>query len=148
VNIQKVWLSILLTTLSACSTAQTVDNLDYNIAEIKSGLVSFFRGKIAQQVGESRLLMSEPFRPRLMGDRMEPVRAEDEVRTYATVLIVGNEKPYTLEVTVYAQKRVKQTGEWVTESEHHRLAKELSQSISEYLRRNRNKNLIDHFRAF
>jgi hypothetical protein len=142
-----IWIPICLATLIGCSSHQTIEDVDVNIADIKSSLVSFFKGKISTKPSESRTLVSEPFRPRLLGGRVESLREDDEVRVYSEITIVGNEKPYSLQVVVFAQEITK-SGVWSDRGENVRLAKELSQALSEYLQKNRNKNFIDHFRAF
>ena len=82
-------------------------------------------------------------------------------RAYAKALILGDRRPYSLELTVTIQTRVDdsgfnpqnpldiQTGNFEDNSADEYLAKRIVINIREYLvKRSRNKNLIDDFRPF
>ncbi|MGE3973155.1 MAG: hypothetical protein AB7F59_01365 [Bdellovibrionales bacterium] len=147
-QVKTLWIVTLLFLFAACSTGHRIEDVDSTVSQIKSTLISFFRGNIAESRQESREMITQPFRPRIAAGRVEKSRESDELRVVARIRIIGNEKPYVLDVSAEIEERSPDGRAWASRGPDKRLAKQLSEAIQEYLQKNRNKNLIDHFRAF
>jgi len=125
---------------------QILDDLDYPLVDIRSGLNNLFDGGLREDVDNPKELTSKPFRTDLEKGKLLSVRPEDDVRATAHLRIMGNERPYSILVNVYVEQRGDR--DWESAGSDRRLAKELKEIIHAYLKKNRNKNTIDQFRAF
>lgn len=100
-------------------------------------------GSVKEQSLNGRELTSYYFNPKDF-DEDATDRAE---RAYAKVTILGSGRPYTIEVRVFREKRIK--GQYTLIGEDRKLSNELLERIREALADRRDdRNIIDDFRAF
>mgnify|MGYP007078500821 CR=1 FL=1 len=130
--------------LSGCASNAKIQNVMLPLTTLKKVVVSQMpMGSVRHQSLNGRELTSHYFSPKDF-DEDATDRAE---RAYAKIVILGAGRPYSIEVTVYREKRVK--GKYVLIGEDRRLTKELTERIQEAIAdRREDRNVIDDFRAF
>jgi hypothetical protein len=141
--------------LSGCATfdstpkyALVIKNVDWPLQELSS-LVAFELPTGLRTTSENgREFYSKYFV--LDGPKYKP--ASDAVERYtATVIVLGDSRPYDLEIFVTKEKRVlEQTGFDYAEIGHNTmLARELEYKLRQELsKRREDRNIIDDFRVF
>ncbi len=133
--------------LVGCSVAAvTSDDLDYSTADIQTAVSNVLSVGIQQVEGNDRIFESKFFRIPI-GKKAEAVRKDDIERGMARVTIQGDRRPYVLEVVVGVEEKGA-GAKWSSSGHDERLARQLADQIQEYLAKHKDKNLIDHFRAF
>ena len=144
---------LLFALLTSCSTAAVVEDLNYSTADIFKAVAEVLPGGVATMSENQRELKSRWFAVRKNGSLAEfdsPSFALEKppARYKAEVLVLGDRRPYRIEVTV-EQQRLQSGGAFAdagqSEAMSHRLAKEIRGHL---VKRQEKKNLIDDFRAF
>jgi hypothetical protein len=122
------------------------DDLDYSTLDIQKAIESVIGVGVQQAEGSERILVSKFFHVPFVG-KGEPIQKEDKVRAAARFTIIGDRRPYTVEVKTILEEK---TGnkDWTYSGHDQRLANQLAVQIQDYLSKHKEKNLIDHFRAF
>jgi hypothetical protein len=135
-----------------CSSTQTASHLEYPLNSIYSALDNVMKMGI-QRSSENRRELT--YRPFITKQDPEVKKAGFHDRGVATVLILGDGRPYTLEVSVdiergkIADKKIKTPIEYSHDHYDKDLAKKLLGKILDLLdRRQRDNNIIDDFKAF
>ncbi|HEX4925463.1 MAG TPA: hypothetical protein VFV50_15325 [Bdellovibrionales bacterium] len=137
----------LLLVVTACATGTvSTPELDYSSADIQKAIVNTLGVGLLPAEGNERIYMSNPFRVPL-GKRGEAVKNDDVVRAKAKIAVVGDRRPYVIDVTVFVDEKDDE-GRWSNAGKDERLARQLADHIQDYLARHKDKNFIDHFRAF
>lgn len=134
---------VLLTTLG-CATDTASTEAEYSLTDIQNAVFSVMKVGLTQE--DARNFVSMPFRANLRNGKIEKPKPEDQVRAVAHFNTVGNEKPYSLDVWVKLEKN--KDGVWSGNKRDLDLAQKLSKQILDYLKKGRDKNLIDDFRPF
>jgi len=141
--------------LSACSTARVVDDLNFAIADIQKAVGETLPGGIVGMSSNHRELTSAVFAVRRPSGNLAPfnslVFAKDkpEFRYKAKVLILGDRRPYTVEVGVEQERLDVKTGTYSPAGDSAAMSDRLAYEIRKYLvQRSEKKNVIDDFRAF
>jgi hypothetical protein len=138
------FLSLLI--LTACATATiTLDDLDYSTVDIQKAASTVLAVGIQPTEGNERILESKHFRVPF-SKRAERVQDDDVVRGIARIDIIGDRRPYSLDITVTIEE--KNGNVWTPAGRDKRLAKLVADQIQDYLVKHKDKNLIDHFRPF
>lgn len=131
--------------LSSCMTTRYYknDEIDFSLGEIKQ---TFF-----SMVGNPRLVSEndrELESPYFSRRKESPyVDGKSPERLYAKLYILGDRRPYTLEIHVFVEKRTGKEYEQSDESKEHseRLGLELVNRLTQMKQK---RNVIDDFRVF
>lgn len=136
-----------LLVVAACTTATvSTAELDYSSSDIQKAIVNTLGVGLQPAESSERIYTSYPFRVPL-GKRGEAVKDDDLVRATAKVAVIGDRRPYVIDVTVFVDEK-DDTGRWESVGKDQRLARQLADQIQDYLARHKDKNVIDHFRVF
>jgi hypothetical protein len=138
--------AVAMLLLVSCAVAGvTSDNLDYSLLDIQKAIGGVVPVGIQQQESE-RVFDSKYFRLPY-SKKIEPVRKDDQARGAAQFRVLGDRRPYNVEVRVITEEKDSK-GEWSDNGQDQGLARVLAVQIQDYLAKHKEKNLIDHFRAF
>lgn len=144
-------LTLVLTIQNIGCTASGVQlqNVDRSTIELKRGIVKALPVNLKFSSEDSREFISVPFVR--YGKKIKPARNELQ-RAYARILIKGDRRPYTIEVSVPVEEAttpnsVEKNFQIVGYDE--RIAKIILARLKAYLEQRRgDTNLVDDFRAF
>lgn len=146
---------ISMLALSACSTARVIDDMNYSLTDIQKAVGEIFPGGILGMSSNQRELTSAIFAVRRPSGTLTPfnslVFAKDkpEYRYKAKAIILGDRRPYSLEVGVDQERLDEKTGTYSSEGTSAAMSDRLAFEIRKYLvQRSEKKNVIDDFRAF
>ena len=143
----KYLVTLILTVVTGCAVATVSSTeLDYSTLDIQKAILTTLTVGVLPQEGNERLFISKPFRVPL-GRKLEASQESDQARAIARMGIRGDRRPYVLESSVVLEKKAK-NGAWSESGDDERLARQLTDQVQDYLVRHKDKNLIDHFRAF
>jgi hypothetical protein len=138
---------LILTVVIGCAVPTvTSREIDYSTLDIQKAILATLNIGIEPQEGIERIYHSKPFRTPA-GRKLEVLRSEDQVRAIAKITVLGDRRPYVVETSVRTEKK-EGSGKWSISGEDQRLARQLADQIQDYLVKHKDKNLIDHFRAF
>lgn len=156
-----IWLLITVS-LVGCAT-YSVDDLDYSLSDIQKAVGENLVGGVARVSSNQREFESAYFKPEQF--QQKPAKPSGEMfveRAYAKVYVLGDRRPYSLEVVVQIQEKDLSDANYSTPnwSDIHSgvfydtrkdrdLANRIGRGIHDYLvKRGRKKNLIDDFKPF
>lgn len=137
--------------IAGCSTSSiTVKNLDIPLYSIKKAIENSFPVGTASESRNGRVLRSDYYLK--LGDGYVKAKKLNR-RFYAIVKLLGDRRPYKIEVTVYKEKKVEKSGalmpEYAKIGEDKTQAKILSRNILRRLnKRLDGVNVIDEFKVF
>lgn len=155
---------IFISLALACSHAQKVSDVNFLLVDIQkavgetlpAGIFSisenrreytsnYFFNDQSEKQPESR-----PAKKQTGERKSRSTEDEKPRRRYkALVVILGDERPYSYEVTAYKQTLNRSSGEYEDDGIDQRLALRIANAIQEYLvKRLKSKNFIDDFRPF
>ncbi len=143
--------------LSACSSLQAtrrvesfkIRELESSVADIRSVISNVAPVGVRNVSGNGREIFSRHF---LMADQNRYRPAADAVeRYYVHFIILGDRRPYDLEIVVAHEKRVLRGDSFVYVIDYYDkvLARDLANAIQDELaKRREDRNIIDDFRVF
>jgi hypothetical protein len=148
---------------ASIENSQLIENLDYSFNDIKKITIMTIGGSSREdrQGREiySRYFLREYLNPiprqkngnifkeDVFGSDEDPSFIKKNERLYATVMILGDRRPYDIRVIVHVEKKVE--NEYVESEQDVLLAKKIIDEISFHLTESLEKrNVIDDFRAF
>ena len=137
------------TTLGGNRNTSKIDDLDWPLAELRSVAASILPTGQRAISPNGRELLSRHFI--LEGARGYKPAADATERYYASILILGDRRPYDIEILVTLERRVLRGNQftYIIEGYDARLAKELERKLrSELTKRREDLNIIDDFRVF
>ena len=114
---------------------------------IRAIVMNSLPGGAKKQSINGRELTSGYFRP----DDMDENAEEDRLRTYAVVTILGERRPFSIDVKVFREVRERHEGvtAYRVIGQDKRIADKLIKTIREALaNRPEDRNIIDDFKAF
>jgi hypothetical protein len=146
--------------LAGCAGAK-INDLDYSLVDIQKGITNTAPKGIGSISPNRRTFTTKYFDPEtIKADRStEKGDDVDRERAYVVYTILGDRRPYDVEIDVYVEedssgKPAKKDddfidGKWSKTGSDKSLAKFYQERLANYLARlERNKNLIDDFRPF
>lgn len=158
--IKVIW-SVLILALTACTSMQTITDLNYSLIDIQKSISAVVPKGIGKISENRRTFSSKYFDPQTIDAKRSTKKADDVERERATVnvTILGDRRPYTVEVEVLIEEDLSGVaakkdddfidGKFRVTGRDKSLAKFFRDRLANYLARlERNKNLIDDFRAF
>lgn len=131
--------------LGGCANKAKIQNVMLPLITVKKTVISRFPfGTVREESLNGRELLSQYFNPANMeeeaGDRPE--------RAFVKAIILGSGRPYSVDVKVFREKRVKGTA-YAKPVLDKKLTDELTTKVREALADRRDdRNIIDDFRAF
>jgi len=128
----------------ACaSQVYRIANQDISLADMRRAVVSVV-GDPRELSQNQRVYFSQYF-SRKPDPKFDPEKSKE--RLYAKVSVLGDRRPYNIEVEVLIEKR--DFGEYVLAGLDYPLAQKIGKDIRSKLNQSReNRNAIDDFRAF
>ncbi len=138
-----VLVSFMFTTSCITTSYYKNDEIDFSLGEIKQTFFSML-GNPRLVSENDRELESPYFSRRKESPYVEGKSAE---RLFVKLYILGDRRPYTLEIHVFVEKRSGKEYELVDESKEHseRLGFELVNRLTQMKQK---RNVIDDFRVF
>lgn len=136
-------------TIAASRHTARIKGVDWPLGELRSLAASMLPVGPRGQSGNGREIVSKHFV--LEGKRDYKPSGDATERYFATVFILGDRRPYNLEILVTSEKRVLKGNQftYVIDGYDTRLAKELEQRLqAELTKRREDLNIIDDFRVF
>lgn len=138
--------------ITGCSSRAVIENVVLPYGTVKHIVVASLPGGIRAQSTNGRELTSGYFVLGKNGDFRALDETEAETvgeRAYAEVIILGERRPYRLDVRAYRQRRDRSTKKYSSPVYDKMLTQRFSQKVKESLaNRREDRNLIDDFRAF
>jgi|SRR6185312_6030073 len=140
-----VVLFLILPGLWSCSTASvTLDNQNYSLGDIRKAIQS--------KIGEPRLISENQRTFKSVYFSLKPDKKFDanksKQRAYAKVVVLGERRPYDLEITVVVEERDSDGG-YSEIGDDPAQSEQLAQAIKNKLHQSiDDRNVIDDFRAF
>lgn len=130
--------------LFGCSTAPKLENSNQSINEIRQQIKSLV-GNFKSVSRNQRELVSGYFAERSDDGNFDPENSK--VRLWARFTILGDRRPYDIEIQVFREQKVKGKYQLVGPDTRmgKKLVEELKVKLSESLE---NRNIIDDFRVF
>lgn len=129
--------------LSACVTGHTIRGSERPLTEIRTAILATM-GEPRQVSSNEREYWSVYF-ARKKTPGFDPVKSKE--RAYAKVTILGDRRPYDIQVQVFLEERVEGAYEEVGLDDS--LSDQIAEEVKKALRKSRDhRNLIDDFRAF
>lgn len=147
---------LALLTLAGCSTllgnnkhALKITAVDWSLSEIRSSIGTIIPAGQRTMTPNGREMVSRHF----VLDRQKNFKAAGDAteRYFAQFAILGERRPYDVEILVTQEKRVLRGNEFVylVTGYDSRLAKELEKRLrTELTKRREDRNIIDDFRVF
>lgn len=134
---------ILCFALVGCATGASIDDANYSVGEIKQ-VVQSIVGDFRSQSQNQRTIYSKYF-----GDKKDKAFDEkkSKIRLYAIVMILGDRRPYDIDVEVVREKKTNEGYEdaGTDEMKAQEIAGEIVKRLHEGIE---NRNVIDDFRVF
>lgn len=130
-----------------CTTtgSLTIDNLQVSIGDLQKLVTSQLPLGLRQQSQNGREFSSEYFVVK-QGDYVQAVSSAR--RNYAKISILGDRRPYNLEIIVFAEER-DGSGQYRVVKYDEGMARVISRRIEQALHKRReDRNIIDDFRVF
>jgi hypothetical protein len=151
-----IWISILS---FGCSSAEKIENIGYPLSDIQKAVAENLPGGIGSVSSNQRVYTSNFFSPILVDRSRTPTGLQERAR--AKVYVLGDRRPYSVEVEVELQERTDHEnhknqasldlneGSFETIASDKGLARRIVRNIHEYLvKKSKNKNIIDDFKPF
>lgn len=130
-------------------TSSKIHDLDWPLAELRGVAASILPTGQRAVSPNGREMLSRHYV--LEGARGYKPAGDATERYYATILILGDRRPYDVEITVTLERRVLRGNQftYIVEGFDARLAKELERKLrTELTKRREDLNIIDDFRVF
>lgn len=156
-----VLMALVISCLSACATSSFRTGENQSFSEIQKAIGDMFPRGISEVSSNQREFTSKFFRPSELGFKEDLTKDGRLRRAQALVVVLGDRRPYKVEVSVRVEERVNEAevqkfrkgdieaGSYESDGNDGRLAKRLAEKIQNYLyQRSQNKNFIDDFRPF
>lgn len=136
-------LGLSLNLVSCVTTTVTISEENQSLGEIKRALTAIM-GEPRSVSGNQREFTSQYF-GRKEDPKFDPTKAKE--RLFAKFLILGDRRPYDIEITVYSEERTGRTYQVIGTDPT--MAKALAKELETRLNQSRDgRNIIDDFRAF
>lgn len=149
--LQKLLVVIVLGLLS-CTTGIKVRNVNYSMDTIKRAIDSQLSMGIKKVTENGRALHTKPFKIK-QNPKVKKEGYRD--RGVATIWIIGDRPPYTLEADVIVQRayveglRLRQKAEYVDHHHDDKIARKLLNKVLGFLDKRRSQHdVIDDFKSF
>lgn len=138
--------------VTGCASRRVIENVVLPYGQVKQTILNHLPGGVRSQSSNGRELTSKYFTPEKNGDyrllKEEEIETIGE-RSYAEVVILGERRPYRLDVRVYRQVRDRSSKRFSSPIYDEGLTETFSQALKSALTNRRDdRNLIDDFRAF
>ena len=153
--LRHLFVYILILILTGCASslgnrkALRINDLDWPLAELRGLAASILPAGPRATSPNGRELLSRHFI--LEGSSGYKPAGDATERYFAQILILGDRRPYDIEILVTQEKRVLRGNQfnYVVTGHDTRLAKELERKLrSELSKRREDRNIIDDFRVF
>ncbi len=134
--------------LIGCATpgSETLENQDRSISELTGIVTAALPGGKANISQNGRTFTSNYF---ITKDGEFEEATEAPVRNKAIIMILGDRRPYDIEVTVIQEKRDRSSAEYVRIGNSEGLSRVVIRRIQKALHERReDRNIIDDFRVF
>ena len=138
-------LFLALVLLSGCSTRgrTQIEEQDRALPNLRKAILSVMG--TARTVSENQREYSSPYFSRGFSEKFDPERSVE--RAYATFTILGDRRPYTIEIVVSVEKRIGKKYNFVGTDK--KIANDLKKELKEKLAQSQDGvNVIDGFRPF
>ena len=155
------WIGLALFLFGGCATVSFESYDSQSFAEIQKAIGDMLPRGIGEVSSNQREYTSKFFRLSELGFKEDLTKEGALRRAQALVVVLGDRRPYKIEVTVHVEERNNESeipkirkgdieaGRYDSDGNDRRLAKRLAERIQDYLhRRSQNKNFIDDFRPF
>ena len=132
---------------TGCVTKASIMDVMAPLPTIRAIVMNSLPGGAKKQSVNGRELTSGYFKP----DDLDEPADEDRVRSYATVTILGERRPFSVDVHVFREVRERHEGvtAYRIVGQDKRIADKLTKTIREALaNRPEDRNIIDDFKAF
>lgn len=141
----KALVFLLLFFLSGCgSTAPKIEDSNQSINEIRQQIKSLV-GNFRSVSRNQREILSGYFSERSDDGEFDPEKSK--FRLWARFLILGDRRPYDIEIQVYREQRV--NGKYQIVGPDQKMGQKLVQELKDKLNQSlENRNIIDDFRVF
>ena len=146
---------VLLSTsflVGACASNPSISNLNLSFNSIRAIVIRNLPGGLKNESSNGRELKSKYYQA-LKGNKfilLDDDKAEGVAqRNFAKILILGDRRPYSVEVRVYDQRVRRGTKHFMSPSLDEDLTDEMADRVRAALaNRREDSNVIDDFRAF
>ena len=134
--------------IPGCSSTVIKMEADYSLDAIRKAIVGSLTAGVQSADPSRRKFSSKPFR--IMNTQTElPIREDDVRRQLAHVTIMGDRRPYSVQVVVETEERSgKDSEDWTKVGTDESRAKKIGLRIQEKLKTRREENVIDDFTPF
>lgn len=140
----KYFIVIFAYLLSGCvSKSYLIDNQNYSLGDLKKTLVSLIGEP--RKISENQRTLYSRYFSRKVDPKFDPEKSSE--RLYATITILGDRRPYEVQVEVISEIRDGGTyvGQGVDEIETNKLGRGIRTRLNQG---REDRNIIDDFRAF
>lgn len=138
------WIPFILFVMIACSTpGYRISDQNMSLGEIRQAVIAII-GEPRKISQNQRTFFSQYF-SRKPDPKFDPSKSRE--RLYAQVVVLGDRRPYDVQVLVIAEKKIRSTYEQVGTdmSEARKIGKDLRTKLNQG---REDRNIIDDFRAF
>lgn len=130
----------------ACSTGGVKKELNYSLLDIQNTLRNVLDVGFERVSSNQRVFISKAFRSLSISPKIEELKPTDKVRIFSEIRVLGDKRPYDLVIT--STREVLEGKQWVSDGEDRQTSQRLLALIEAQLIKNKDQNLIDHFRPF
>ncbi len=139
----KYWLAFLFLGLAGCVTGHVIKESDRAFPEIKNAILATMGPPRLVSSNEREFYSVYFSKKKIQG--FDPEKSKE--RAYAKITILGDRRPYDIQVQVFIEERVEGAYEEVGLDED--LTDQIAEELKKALRKSRDqRNVIDDFRAF
>lgn len=143
-NFLRAALAVIFVGLSGCITGHVIKEAPHSLSEIK-GAIAAVVGEPRGKSSNGREIESEYFSKKKNDSKFDPEKSK--FRRYAKVTILGDRRPYDIQVQVFIEERI--GGQYEEAGQDDDFADEVGAQIKAQLSKSRDgRILIDDFRAF
>lgn len=136
-------LGLILSLAGCASSGYIIDSQNYSLGELKKILISL-TGE-PRKISENQRTFYSRYFSRKNDPKFDPEKSKE--RLYAKIVILGDRRPYDVEVQVYSE--VKEGSTYVDAGPDEIETNKLGRDIKTRLHQSReDRNVIDDFRAF
>ncbi len=134
---------ILVFNFGCASRGYLIDNQNYSLGELKRIIVGLIGEP--RMISENQRTIYSKYFSRRVDNKFDPERAPE--RLYAKITILGDRRPYDVEVEVVLEVREGKsyTNDGVDEIETNKLGRDVRTRLNQS---REDRNVIDDFRAF
>ena len=138
---------LIMVFVAGCVTNASIKDVMAPLPSIRAIVINSLPGGAKKQSMNGRELTSGFFRQ----DDMDENAEEERIRNFAVVTILGERRPFSIDVHVFREVRERRDGNvsYRVTGEDKRIADKLTKTIREALaNRPEDRNIIDDFKAF